>query len=426
MSDTARGGVNAERETSGNLFGVAERGGVVLYCRIPGLVAGVVRVGLLRQPGRSYVDPVIITDGRVVRDACSEAVRQGVVDGMVVTRARRLCPHVLAVPMEQVPRDVLRDHSRILLDALADLSPVVEPGCSQETAYADLKATDGIRSIETAIPVCKNLNAFLRAALPDAREPMIAVGPSRLAARALAESGCLEPDRLGTCDTRWLWSEDFAVVSRLFRLGLTTFGAVASLPESALIYQFGSKVGPILWRRARGLDLTPVRSLYPAPRVEEVLDLSMEPVSDGEQLWAVLRSLAGRAANELNALGRCARRVTLSLSQEDKCDQCEDWVAPAPVQGEHDLLIAVRNLLRRFTITSPVTGVRLAADDLDLPSAVSGDLFQQQAQGGRHAVVAARRMLTTRYGTKILRLGSELPVERRDRRRTLVREARLP
>ena len=94
------------------------------------------------------------------------------------------------------------------------------------------------------------------------------------------------------------------------------------------------------------------------------------------------------------------------------------------MQGEHDLLVAVRNLLRRFTISSPITGLRLVADDLDLPPAASGDLFEQRAQGDRRAVAAIRRMLTTRYGAKALMTVTELPVERRDRRRILLREAR--
>ena len=196
---------------------------IILYTRVPGLLAEAARPS---RPAVNGHSPLVISEGRLVRDASSLALSQGVRVGASVVQARRLCPTLLAVPLEQVDASARR---RQFLDALADLSPVVEPD-GLDAAYVDM--TGG--SAEAAV---ESLPARLLAtsSLP----PVIGLGVSRLAARACAESGV---EHLDAASVDWLW-DDPAVVGRLQRLGLGTFGAVAQVGEEALRLHFG-KIAP--------------------------------------------------------------------------------------------------------------------------------------------------------------------------------------
>ena len=58
---------------------------------------------------------------------------------------------------------------------------------------------------------------------------------------------CLSPEYLSDPSVDWVWPGDKAVLGRLQRLGLSSFTAVATVPEKSLYLHFG-KIAPILHR----------------------------------------------------------------------------------------------------------------------------------------------------------------------------------
>ncbi len=98
-----------------------ESGRLIIYCRLPGLLALSVRAS--RGEGETQ-SPLVVSEGRSVRDACSMAQSRGIQTGISVIQARRLCPALLVVPLETVNH---QGQTNTFLDQLADLSPVVEP-----------------------------------------------------------------------------------------------------------------------------------------------------------------------------------------------------------------------------------------------------------------------------------------------------------
>jgi len=165
----------------------------ILYSRLPGLLA------LAAHPVRPETHgqtPLVVSEGRLVCDAYPMVLTQGVHIGATVVQARRLCPTLIAVPLEQV--DVSASLRR-LLDTLADLSPVVEPD-GLDAAYVDLMGSPLEATVES-------LRAQLLADF--SLSPMIGLGVSRLAAHACAESGVV---RLEDAAVEWLWPDDSAVV----------------------------------------------------------------------------------------------------------------------------------------------------------------------------------------------------------------------
>ena len=402
------------RETTGKAGCPGQPGqpGQVLYCRVPGLLAGVAR---RVRSSQETPAPLAVSEGRLVRDACPLALARGVHVGASVIQARRLCPVLLVVPLESVDHQT---ESHAFLDTLADLSPVVEP-VEPDTAFADL---DGLTKSEAEAAV-RSLHRRLQGALPDlALPPLIGAGPSRLSARALAECG-LTPGQLAHASVCWLWPEDPAVAARLLRLGLATFGDVAAIGESALVFQFG-KSGRLLFRRAAfGQDFVPVRALYPPPGADARADFSEFPLDDRQRLNAALERLAARTAHKLRAPSRYGRRVALRITTEPGEERRATWVLPAPVQAEADILRAARRLLNQIAPAAPVLALRLLVEDLEAPTAaITPDLFGGKRDGDKAALAALRRSLSARFGPHILLRGAERPRSARDERRALAGE----
>ena len=259
----------------------------ILFVRLLGLLAQAARSGCTNT---HTFCPVVVSEGRLVRDACSLALAQGVHVGTSVVQARRLCPTLLAVPLEQVDASVLR---RRFLDALADLSPVVEPD-GLDAAYVDMTGDPSGSSPQ-------KIQDKLRSAQCPA--PVVGFGVSRLAARACAESGVIS---LKDASTDFLWPDDAAVTARMKRLGLSTFGTVAEISEESLRLHFG-KIAPLLHRRAHGIDLMLIRALYPPPKVE-VRQRFDDAVDDRTWLDSVLTQMSREAEKQLRHLGGHGKR----------------------------------------------------------------------------------------------------------------------
>ena len=59
----------------------------VMYCRLPSLLAQTAR----GKHATAIRGPLVVAEGRIVRDACSLALVSGVKIGASVVQARRLC-----------------------------------------------------------------------------------------------------------------------------------------------------------------------------------------------------------------------------------------------------------------------------------------------------------------------------------------------
>lgn len=371
----------------------------ILFARLPGLLAQAARSG---RTDANILCPLIVAEGRLVRDACPLAVAQGVCVGMSVVQARRLCPTLLAVPLEQVDASALQ---RRFLDVLADLSPVVEPE-GLDAAYVDMTG-DSSESLP------QQVQDKLRSAHCPA--PVVGIGISHLAARACAES---EVTSLKDASIDFLWPDDPAVTARMKRLGLGTFGAVAEVSEESLRLHFG-KIAPLLHRRAQGFDLTPIRALYPLPCADVILDCSEAPVADRAQLDEVISRVSIRAARQLQGLG-VGRKLILEVRTE-RGENRQEWAVPVPLQLAPDIQRATRRMMSQTKLTAPVTRFRLLIEDVSFPAAHTADLFGVRADSV--SLEATRRRLAARFGLTTLTVLGKHPRTEREKRRAAVQES---
>jgi DNA polymerase IV len=363
---------------------------------VPGLLA---RAALLARGLEEENVPLAVAEGRVVRDASPLARKQGVQRGESTLRARRLCPTLLIVPISEVDA---RSLSSRLWDALADIAGVVEPQ-GQDAGFVRLQGGEGLSPLLEAFP---------------GLVPVFALGRSKSEARALAESGKEQlkhvPATLLTTDT--------AVTGKLARLGLNTFGEVASVGEEALRYQLGRKLGTSLYRLALGEDNDPIKSLWPLPFVERGRRFDLEPLEDSQAIQRHLVRLAGLASGELAGMRRFSRRVSLEVETEDAGVMSSSWRPPLPVQSPEEVWRCVRRLLGECPPKGAVIGLRVVLSELELPTATTLSLLENVSSVHLGRLESTKRLLSSRYGPSAITLLGKMPVPLRDRRRLLALE----
>ena len=372
----------------------------ILFLRLPGLLAQAAHTS---RADANALCPLVVAEGRLVRDACPLALAQGVRVGMSVVQARHLCPTLLAVLLEQVDTTALRRH---FLDALADLSPVVEPD-GLDAAYADMTGDPSGCFLE-------RMHGKLRSAY--CPTPVVGLGISRLAARACAESGVTS---LKDAAVDFLWPDDPAVTARMKRLGLGTFGTVAETSEESLRLHFG-KIAPLLHRRAQGIDLTPIRDLYP-PQAVEVRQRFDDAVGDRTWLDAVLTQMSKEAETQLRHLGGHGKRVMLHL-QTERGEHHQEWVVPSPVSSAEDVRLAASRLLSLMRLTAPITAISIDVADISQAAARTPDLFCAGPGSDPVALEAVRQRLAARFGLTTLTTPSQWPRTARQKRRSALSE----
>lgn len=125
----------------------------------------------------------------VVCSASYEARRHGVRSAMPISRALRLCPRAVCVP---VPRGACGRKSREIAAVLKRFAPIVQ-GASIDEWYLDLTGTEGVYRGRTLEEVA----LAMRAAVLDETGLTVSFGggTSRLVAKLAVELAKSKPDR---------------------------------------------------------------------------------------------------------------------------------------------------------------------------------------------------------------------------------------
>jgi DNA polymerase IV len=265
--------------------------------------------------------PVIVgadPRGRGVVSACSYEARVfGVRSAMPISRAYRLCPHGIYLPVD------MGKYARVsteIMAILASFSPLVEP-VSVDEAFVDLTGTqtlwgparEAVRRIkarireETGLTASAGLavNKFVAKVASDLEKPdgLVVVEPGR------------EAEFLAPLPIERLWGVGKATARELQMLGVTTIGRLQGLAPAVLTARLGPH-GAGLLALAFGRDGRPVEPFSP-PKSMGAERTFEQDCRDLARLEETLRGQAERVARELRAEGLAACRVTLKLRWAD-------------------------------------------------------------------------------------------------------------
>jgi DNA polymerase-4 len=344
--------------------------------------------------------PVIVgadPKGRGVVSAASYEARVfGVRSAMPISKAYRLCPQGVYLPVD------MKRYAHVsgeIMAILGDFTPLVEP-VSVDEAFLDLTGTqslwgppaEAVRRIkariceETGLTASAGLaaNKFVAKVASDLEKP-----DGLVVVPAGGEAAFLAP-----LPIERLWGVGKATAKELGTLGVATIGQLQALSPRALTARLGPH-GPDLLALAFGRDDRAVEPFSPPKSMgsEETFERDCRDVG---RLEETLRGQAERVARELRAEGLAACRVTLKLRWADFKTLTRSHTGD-PTQDGLEIYRRAATLLARERL---VQAVRLIG--------VSASTFRPQARGQlplldpaavrREQLARAVDRITGRYG----------------------------
>ncbi len=378
-------------------------------------------IALARRADRSLDGrPVAIAPSHTRRarlvEASPEAATDGVMPGMPIDLARRLCPALRILPPD--PRLVHTAHQE-LQQVVAGFAPLWEP-ILPGYFYLDLTGTTRLygRAVDAAARLEREIHTRqdLTGTIGIAGNKLV----SHLAASALgqpsqlvsiwpgSESAFLEP--LSTGLLPGLSPGHLSKVrAALEDLNLGTLGAIARTSVTQLELALGP-AARLLHEWSIGIDPTPVRPAIEHPSVEYGRTLDPDEIDDG--------AILGHACELLEELCRCLRRqqrtcrhLVLTLRHGDHTERSTRQWLPAPTCWEHDLAGVLKRMVfaafrRRVRLHSIVLRAEALAPSAEQLPLFALDPSPEQAAGlRRHRLSAALDRVRERFGDAAVRWG---------------------
>jgi DNA polymerase-4 len=289
--------------------------------------------------------PTIVGVG-VVMAASYEARAYGIHGGMGGGRARRLCPHLIAVP----PRfDAYTEASRALFDLFEETAPLVE-GMSLEEAFLDVRGLERISGTPRQIADRLRRRARQRVGLA------VTVGVARtkvlakMASRAAKPDGLLvieptsEAEFLRPLPVEALWGVGEVTAEKLHAHGIHTIGQLELRDEAELAHFLGGYAARHLHAIAQNRDPRRVRG----GRRRRSIGTQSAFAGGGKSaadLDALLVGLVDRVTRRARAANRAGRTVTLRFRFGDFSRATRSRTLAHPTAGTGTILAAARALL---------------------------------------------------------------------------------
>jgi len=341
----------------------------------------------------------------IVASASYEARRYGIYTPMPISRARRLCPKLIVVP---VRFELYEQFSANIFALAREVTPLVEKE-SVDEGYLDLTGTRGCLKREPDAVAEK-----LRNEVKDWLKVTISQGLARTKLLSQIASKLHKPDALTIVppdETRELqflhplavkWLPGVGRVgAKMFQsAGLTQIGQVARMPLDWLTELVGAGARQ-LRDFARNIDdrpVTPARLEALSYSRQETFD---EDTADAGFISAMLRRLADQAFVQVRGDRKQIRTVTVKIRYTDMDEHQGQMSLPEPTDVEAYVYPLLARLLDRLWDRR----VRIRMVQVKLSNVYSGfssqlDLFGVRQKQRDLAVVCAA--IRERFGPRAL------------------------
>jgi DNA polymerase-4 len=321
-----------------------------------------VAVARLVDPEGAGREPLLIVGGTresrgVVCSASYETRKYGVRSAMPISRALRLCPDAVCVP---VPRKACSEKHREIRAVLERHAPAVE-GASIDEWYLDLGGTEALYRHE---PLARTAARIRKDVI---RETGISVsfggGTSKLIAKLAVEHAKPRPDNQATgvhvvaagTEMEFMSGIKLAEIpligprfqERLARLGMRTVPDVLQYDEATLAQWLGKREAAWLCDRVRGIDGGYVEAHLDAKSISRDETFSVD-IDDDAELARELLALLTRAAADLRGDGLAARTIRVKIRDWDFRTRQASRTLDHPVIADRVMLTVAQGLLRRL------------------------------------------------------------------------------
>ena len=315
----------------------------------------------------------VIVGGGVVLAASYEAKAYGVRTAMGGSRARRLCPHAIVVAPRMA---AYADASRALYALFEDTTPAVE-GLSIDEAFLDVRGMERIAGTPWEIAVRLRLTARERVGLPLTVGIACTKHLAKIAGAVAKPDGLLlvapgdELAFLHPLPIERIWGIGPATAARLHRIGVTTAGELARVPEGDLETVLGTAAARHLHALAHNHDPRPVRRRPRRRSIGSQHAFGLRRATPAE-IETDLFAIVDRVTRRLRAARRVGRTVVLRLRFGDYSRATRSHTLRHPtaqtrivLDAARSLLAAAQPLIERRGLT--LIGVTISNLENDLP-----------------------------------------------------------
>jgi DNA polymerase-4 len=386
-----------------------------------------VAVARLVDPEGAGKTPLLIVGGAAgsrggVCSASYETRRFGVRSAMPISRALRLCPDALCVP---VPRRACSEKHREIRAVLERFTPTVQAASIDEW-YLDLGGTEQLYAGAPLEQIAHRIRTEVKNAT--GLSVSIGGGSTKLVAKLAVERAKPKPGtnangvhvvpfggeldfmrQLALADIPGIGPKSSA---KLADAGLRRVEDVLALDEAALSRLVGPRDAEWLAERVRGVDDSEVveREVAKSISRDETFDAD---INDDLVLEGELTELVGRGGAELRSEGLMARTVTVRIRDTDFTTRQASRTLNEALASDRALFAVARELLRKLRASrkvparllgvalsnfGPPPAVQLALFDVGTPRletpkdrAVSHAVDAVRARFGRDAIAPGRK-----------------------------------
>ena len=386
-----------------------------------------VAVARMVDPEGAGKAPLLIVGGTresrgVVCSASYETRKFGVRSAMPISRALRLCPEAMCVP---VPRGACSRKHREIRAVLDRFAPVVESASIDEW-YMNLAGTEALYHNEPLATTARRI----RDAVADVTSLSVSIGggTSKLVAKLAVERAKPKPGTGATGvhivdpgqEAEFLATfalADLPLVGprfqeRLAKLGMRTVRDVLPYDAATLSRWLGDREGQWLYERVRGIDRSEVESRGEAKSISRD-ETFAEDITSDDELHRELLALVTRAASDLRADGMTARTITVRLRDFDFRTRSASRTLPRGVIADRVIHGVAKSLLAKLRssrrVPARLLGVAVSSLAAD-PDADQLALFEAEASGGEEtardrALVRAVDRLRAKFGAEGIAIG---------------------
>ena len=338
-----------------------------------------VAVARMVDPDGAGRAPLLIVGGSresrgVVCSASYETRKFGVRSAMPISRALRLCPDAMCVP---VPRKACSEKSHEIRTVLSRFAPVVE-GASIDEWYMDLGGTEGLYHNETLATTAHRMREAVKQ--ETGLSVSIGGGTNKLVAKLAVERAKPKPgtDADGVHVVAAGDEENFLATFTLAELpmvgprfqerladrGMRTVNDVRRHTLDDLRMLISAREAEWLWHRVHGVDPSEVEGGGEAKSISRDETFS-EDLREDRDLERELLALVTRAAFDLRGDGMTARTITVKLRDMDFRTRSAQRTLLEPVVSDRVIYHVARELLHKLRaarrIPARLIGVSLSS-----------------------------------------------------------------
>ncbi|MDQ6831083.1 MAG: DNA polymerase IV [Gemmatimonadota bacterium] len=319
-----------------------------------------VAVARMIDPEGAGKEPLLIVGGSresrgVVCSASYETRKFGVRSAMPISRALKLCPQAVCVP---IPRKTCSIKSGEIRDVLGRWAPVVE-GASIDEWYCDLSGTESLYKNEPLDTTAHRIRDDVLAST--GLSVSIGGGAAKLVAKLAVERAKPKTGATGVHivapdeEAAFLRSFSLAEIpligpkfqQRLANRGLRTVADVLAHDETTLERWFGEREAQWLHDRVRGIDDSDVAPREIAKSISRDETFAEDIGDDGELERELLR-LVTRAASDLRGDELEARTITVRIRDFDFRTRQASRALPESVIADRVIYQTARELFTKL------------------------------------------------------------------------------